>query len=764
MPAKEHPAYKEELERLKYTLHYVRKSLEASEIEKQKIDEDVTRRQKHFDSSDSESYIGLMINTMMQDRVNLRLKNLRTASSRPYFARIDFREEGKSSLEKLYIGKMVLIRDEDQELIIVDWRAPIANLYYEARIGKASYACPDGLIDGELSLKRQFSIDRGELQEIFDIDITTNDEFLQSYLGANADNRLKDIVSTIQVEQNKIIRADMWKPLIVQGAAGSGKTTIALHRIAYLIYTFEKRFNPENFMIIAPNRLFLNYISSVLPELGVERVKQTTFSDFAMELIGSKFRIRDSNEKLVAFVNSAGDNEEETYKNNIIRMDSELKSAIEFKEILDDYIRIIEESYIPREDFKIVSNTIFTYEEINKLFLHEYKGLPFMKRVQEIKKHLTNGLKRKKEYIKSKLQRQCDFIIENLKLTMEESEERHRLIVEAIDNKNETIAKIESISKKAVNEYIKNISKADPFKYYKDFIMDRELFGRMCRGRVEAEYIEPIRKYCEDVLKSGHIEIEDLAPIIYIKFRIYGMDEKIPVKHIVVDEAQDFSVFQFYVIKNIIKDSSFTMLGDLCQGIHSYRGTRDWKDVMNYAFEEGECQYLTLEQSYRTTVEIMDAANSVLKSIKGLDLPLGRPVIRHGEAVKVIKINSMEDAASDIKSKIEQLRRNGYKSIAVICKTMDDCEGMLKLLKKGKEGPYIITGSEKEYKGGFVIVPSYLSKGLEFDAVFIADASEERYKDTELDAKLLYVSMTRPLHNLYIYYNGELSPLLRGLR
>ncbi|MDI6617778.1 MAG: RNA polymerase recycling motor HelD [Clostridiales bacterium] len=758
MPAAKHPDYKEELERLKYTLHYVEKSLDASAEEKLHMDEDVAKRRRHFDSADSESYIGLMVNTMLQDRINLRIKNLKMAGKRPYFARIDFKEDGKDVPEKLYIGKMVLIRDEDQELIIVDWRAPVANLYYEARLGEAAYTCPDGKIKGRLSLKRQFSIDEGRLNEIFDIDITTNDEFLQTYLGANADNRLKDIVSTIQVEQNRIIRADMWKPLIVQGAAGSGKTTIALHRIAYLIYTYEKRFNPENFMIIAPNRLFLNYISGVLPELGVEKVKQTTFQDFAMELIGGKFKIRDSNEKLVLFVNG-----KDREYNEIIKKDSELKSSIVFKNILDDYLSIIEKDFIPHEDFKILQNVIFKYEEINRLFLVDYKHEPFMKRVKEIKKHLTNALKRKKDSLVQKFQDQCDFIVENLKFTMEDCAERHELIVNAIDYKNESIKNLETISKKAVKEYIAGISKANPFKYYKSFITDGELFGRLCSKWVDEKYIEPIRKYSEDIIRSGSIEIEDLAPIIYIKFRIYGMDEKIPVKHIVVDEAQDFSVFQFYVIRNIIKDSSFTILGDLCQGIHSYRGVKDWNDVIKYAFENRECQLLNLEQSYRTTVEIMDAANKVLSRIKDKNLPPGRPVIRHGEKVGIIKRETVEETALDIESKVKSLREDNYKSIAVICKTMNECEDIFGLLKKIKDGPYIIKGTEKQYKGGFVIVPSYLSKGLEFDAVMIVNADDDVYKENELDAKLLYVAMTRPLHKLYIYHRRRLSHLLKDV-
>jgi DNA helicase-2/ATP-dependent DNA helicase PcrA len=234
MPAKNHPDYTEELGRLNYTLDYVEESFDKSLKDKELIDEKVASSRFHLSDDSSQEYIDLMVNTVFQDRMLVKVKGLEAAKVKPYFARIDFKENIKDDKEKIYIGKMSLMK-ENHEMIIVDWRAPIANLYYESRLGDAAYQCPDGNINGRLSLKRQFSIDSRNLNEIFDIDITTNDEFLQTYLGASADNRLKEIVSTIQVEQNRVIRAPMWKPLIVQGAAGSGKTTIALHRIAYLI-------------------------------------------------------------------------------------------------------------------------------------------------------------------------------------------------------------------------------------------------------------------------------------------------------------------------------------------------------------------------------------------------------------------------------------------------------------------------------------------------------------------------------------------------
>ena len=763
MPAKNHEDYKNELKHLNYTLGYVEESLEKSIGDKTRVDEALAKSRKNLGSDDgnSQEYIDLMINSIFEESVALKVRGLEEARSKPYFARVDFTENGKQETEKLYIGKMSLMKD-DKEMVIVDWRAPVANLYYESRLGKASYLCPQGRMEGKMSLKRQFTINQGKLQEIFDIDITTNDEFLQSFLGANADNRLKDIVSTIQVEQNRVIRAPMWKPLVVQGAAGSGKTTIALHRIAYLIYTYEKEFYPENFMILAPSKLFLNYISEVLPELGVEKVKQTTFEDFAMEIIGKRYKIVDPGQKLTDFVDNTA-TFEDIKRNELVKKESEFKSSMMFKGVLEEYAKIIEKSFIPKEDFGILSFTLFEYDEINSLFLKEYKHLPMMKRVQEIKKHLANRLRQRKDYMADRLQGDCDRRIKQLKETMEDCPERHRLIVEAIDTKNDNMAKLQVLSKKAVSDYIKNISKVDTLKYYGQLMGNASLLRELTHGEIDEEALQFIVKYTTGILASGNVEIEDLAPLMYLKHLIYGLNEKIPVRHIVVDEAQDFSVFQFYVLKNIVKDSSFTILGDIAQGIHSYRGTRSWKHMMECVFPDGQCQYLNLEQSYRTTIEIMEGANKVMEKLHDDSIVPGRPVMRHGQPIEIMEMKSREKIAEDILTKVKQQKKDGYKTAAVICKTMQECKAMAEVLKKSKEGFTVITGKEKEYNGGRVIVPSYLAKGLEFDSVFIADADKNSYTESELDIKLLYVAMTRPLHMLYMYHIGEKTPLIENV-
>ena len=328
---------------------------------------------------------------------NKKLSDLKKIKKKPYFARIDFKSKNDPK-EELYIGKLSILDSETQKPIIIDWRAPISNLYYDGRIGNPSYKSPEGIIEGTIFLKRQYFIENQILEKYSDIDLKTNDELLQIALNEKADDRLKNIVATIQGEQNDIIRADMNTALIVQGVAGSGKTTIALHRIAYLIYNCDKEFDPENFMIIAPNKFFLNYISNVLPDLGVENVKQYTFEDFAYEIIGKKLKISDSNEKLVTIVNKEFDEINNGDIDTIIS-ESKFKSSINFKKIVDEYLKELEDNYLPQKDFIIENVRIMRYENIKKLFVDTYKNLNFERRIEEVKKHIFSKIKNNKDII-----------------------------------------------------------------------------------------------------------------------------------------------------------------------------------------------------------------------------------------------------------------------------------------------------------------------------------------------------------------------------
>jgi DNA helicase-2/ATP-dependent DNA helicase PcrA len=761
MAANIHPDYKIEEDYLNYTLGYVKSYHERIFTEKLRIDKEVDYGVRHYNSDNAEQFNDLIINTTLQDNLSQKVKNLNLSLLKPYFARVDFIEAPNKKHQVLYIGKISLLRDEDQKLIIVDWRAPISTLYYEGRLGNSSYICPDGEISGEIKLKRQYTIENAELKEIYDIDITTNDDFLQACLGSSKDNRLKDIVSTIQAEQNRVIRADMWKPLIVQGAAGGGKTTIALHRIAYLLYNYEKTMSPKNFMIIAPNRFFLSYISEVLPDLGVENVIQTTFEDFAMEITGMKVKIHPSYNKLSLIVNQNHDISQ--ISKDIIQRISTFKSSLTFKDMIDTYISNIEYDFLPTEDYKIDTFVLLSYEELFDLFTIEYSHLPLLKRIAEIKKHLVNTLKLKKgailEYIEKKYDREIDVIRYNLK----DSEERRRKIIDIANDRDNLINKVKKESKTLVKDYLDKISTLSPLDYYKNMLYSINSLVKSSEQTISKELLTEFSKYTIDTLKEGYIEIEDLAPLMYIKYLIYGLEDKISVRHIVIDEAQDFSLFQLYVLKKIINSSSFTILGDLSQGIYSYRGTKNWSDLQKYIFPEDTANFLTLEQSYRTTIEIMNAANKVINKLKNAELPQAKPVLRHGSSVELIEKDSLKNISIDIIDKINTLMEDGYKSAAIICKTMEECLEVKAFLSKFRKDIKIILGNEKFFSGGIAIIPSYLVKGLEFDAVFITNANRDSYTENELDIKLLYVAMTRPLHFLTIYSIGEVSTLLEDI-
>ncbi len=757
MTGRTHPAQVEELARLEYTLKYLEENFAEMLERKNYVDQEVSGAKKRY--FDGDAYNQLLVNAVLQTSLTLRLRNIEAARSKPYFARIDFQEDQKDQSEALYLGKLSLARVEDQKLLIVDWRAPIANLYYEGQLGEASYHCPAGEISGKLSLKRQISIENAKLQGIFDIDLTTTDQFLQSSLGANADNRLKEIVSTIQTEQNKVIRSDMKIPLIVQGVAGSGKTTIALHRIAWLIYNYEKSFVPENFMIVAPNRLFLNYISEILPDLGVERVKQVTFEDFAKEAIIEKYKLNDPGAKLVKFANS-GNSLTERRENELIQAVLRFKSSLNFKTVLDAYLAKKERIFLPGKDFSLGNWIVYTKEQIAGFFFDDYRTWPLYQRIEQIKKHFTKRLQEQRAESLLRLQKSCFAEIDRIKLKVSEPEERQKLVNEALDRKAVRLEEIEHFVAHGAAEYLAEIRIGGALDYYRWFLEEADGFCSLIGEFLEDDAKEWLLKETLQNLQQGCLEIEDLAAVLYLRHRLYGLSKKVKVRHIVIDEAQDFNAFQFLALKQLVPGSSFTILGDLAQGIHVERGTDNWQEIGRTVFEDNY-HLLILEQSYRTTVEIMEVANQVLEQLGNPNLIKAKPVVRHGARVEILKLDNLKSIAQAIIQDLAQMTDKGWRSIAIIGKTLCDCQELERLLPKECT---FLNGKEKEYHAGIVILPSYLAKGLEFDAVIIANASQEKYRRAELETKLLYVALTRALHQVKIYYQGELTPLLAEVK
>ena len=532
----------------------------------------------------------------------------------------------------------------------------------------------------------------------------------------------------------------------------AGKTTIALHRIAYLIYNYEKEFRPDEFMIIAPTKFFLNYISNILPDLGVNDVKQYTFEDFAYDVIGKRLKISDNNEKLVMIVNNDIAKEYQG-KVDVILQESKFKSSISFKKVIDDYLKYIEANFIPKEDFCYGNRIIMGYEDIKELFINTYSMYNFTARINEIEKNLTYEFRKKSDEILDELKKKRSWAVEGLSGT-----ER----VEVYERFEKEIKLIEKDYKKIVKEYLKKMPNKSCLDYYGEFLSNYLNMRQL--NMVSVDVIEYLKQSTLENLSKNEIAFEDLAPLMYLQYKINGIKEKARVKHVVIDEAQDYGEFQFDVLKTILNSNSMTILGDIAQGVHYYRGIENWQRFIDVEFSDVDATYTTLKKTYRTTKEIMDVANSVISKLPDYEkefIVLGEPIIDRKDSINIQKKEDMKDLIEAVNERINEYLDNNYKSIAIIGKDMSECKELQKNLSKIRDDVKLIQGKDSEYNAGISIVPSYLAKGLEFDCVIIANANSEKYTNSSLDIKLLYVTITRAMSKLDVFYIGNKSELLK---
>lgn len=658
-------------------------------------------------------------------------KSLKRAQLTPYFARIDFKQDNlkQSIKEEIYIGKATIF-DDDSNVAVVDWRAPIASIYYDGKIGKTKYECPEGIIEGELSLKRQYTIENGKLINYRDVDITTNDEMLQDCLNEKSDKRLKNIVSTIQSERNQIIRANMFKPLIVQGVAGSGKTTVALHRIAYLVYTYKENFKADDFLILAPNKFFLDYISNVLPDLGVENVKQQTFEEFAMEIIKTNIKVLNPNIELSKIVENSEDA-------SIVKKSAIFKSSLNFKIVIDNYLNNLYKNILPQKNFEICKIIIFEHKELQSLLEDALKRNSLNASLKILTSIMEKRLKERSNNI-------IDIITESRKEKLDKiSEENKKERMKIFEETEYEISNLLKGGKKLVKDYIKGIKLRGILEYYKEILNNKENLLKY----IDSATAEYVIKELNNNVKNKKIEYEDVAALLYLQYKIYGLQERFSLKHIVIDEAQDFSEFQFYVLNEVLgNNKSMTILGDIAQGIYSYRGTNNWQKINEEVFG-GDAKIEMLSNSYRTTYEIMNEANKILSKISSEEnLNLAIPLSRHGRNVTYTSAKKFEEKIMITLEKIKELQNQGFKNIAVIAKDADTCLKIQKKLEDYNIFANLISNDLIKYEGGLIVVPSYLSKGLEFDNVIIFDY--DKYSSSKLDIKLLYVAFTRAMHTL----------------
>ncbi len=660
-----------------------------------------------------------------------RLRQLTMAAGQAYFARLDFTPSG-SAPETWYLGRWGVLDPVTLDPVVVDWRSPVANLYYSGQIGPMDYEAPDGRVEGELTLKRMLTVRQRQLISLFDSGIVSQEAYLQEVLGSVSTDRLREIVTTIQAEQNIVIRHPLNAHLLVQGAAGSGKTTIALHRIAYLLYTFRKTLRPESMMILAPNPLFLSYISQVLPDLGVERVVQTTFEGWCREGMGRHMPkiLRESRlEK-----NLILPEEERGKTGRLVRM----KGSLAMMEKLEDYLDRLQETVLPENGFRMAGVALMDRTELEKVFLRDLRYFPLEQRISELKKIIRKRVHSAAGLLKDRYGENADQMAGRIRSSMPDNEQRQQKIRELYALRDQRFREIDARAEAYLAGFRERFSLPDLTGLYRAFL-------REC---VPESELSP---------EEGCLRQEDLPMLVLICKALHGLKTK-PMRHIVVDECQDFSPFQIELLKRTNPAATFTLVGDLYQGIRADEGIRSWDEWRGPVFgNQADLKQLTV--SYRNTVEIMNMAQTVAARYPIEGIRETKPVLRHGERPRICPAETEKKRLALIREQVRLWREEGYYSIALIEKTAEQARKLFRQIGAELDA-HLLSETDSEYRGGVMILPASIAKGMEFDCVGICDASAENFPEDEFLCRILYVMMTRPLHRLCIWYKETPSPML----
>ena len=668
------------------------------------------------------------------------------ARQKPYFGRIDFRERLSHEPERLYIGKHAVRDNDSTSDYVIDWRAPVAELYYSGTLGRNEFMAPGGYREGDLSLKRRYTYTKAELPVIdryFDEgdqilvagDLgegkALQDEFLRINLEESSTEKLKEIVATIAREQNEIIRAQKNIPMIVQGAAGAGKTTVALHRLAYLLYQYKDSLKGSDVCIIAPNRLFLDYIAEVLPDLGTKDVVQTTLEDIILKELKIKKYTWNKDDILKSILEAPP---EVAKLNGAI---SRLKGSRAYMDLLDAMHRKKEEEESQRGAILVADEILYSAEEIQRLYTKDLLYLPLNERRREIQTYCTRNLKKRTAKIAGAIDQHYTKKVTSLKhIYRGDATGLRRRIIETYAERDAILKNLTGLAKAAIKTYFTEFKEEPVLQIYSRYLHNEAFLGQYLP--VPEEQLARLRLF-----DPANIEADDLSALMYLFIRING--SKHSWSHIVVDEAQDYTLLQLEVIRQLSRQDSMTLVGDLAQGIYSYRAISDWAEAK--ALFPGGVHYYELRKSYRSTVEIIEEAN---KTLRRMELPLEEaiPVLRHGRA-PVRKTYRDKAELVNLLAQIEALMAADQRNtMAIVTKTFAEAKALYVKLRDDVPGLELIDEDQRKSALKKVVIPSYMTKGLEFDCVVLMDSTS--FSDKTLDLRLKYVALTRALHLEFI--------------
>lgn len=753
---------------LEQTLIVVRDNLTNYGREVSRMQGDIDEMLAHYHDNDTEVLTILNNTVTMHDHMKRALMRNQKALHKPYFGRIIFHDEALDKEESIYIGRGGISKDTTHWMV-TDWRAPVANAYYENGLGRCSYEAPGGKqIEIDLKVKRTYEIEEGRLFDYFDSEVIANDDLLTKYLAKNKQAVLSEIVATIQKEQNEIIRKSPYHNMIVQGVAGSGKTTVAMHRISYILYNYEERFKPDDFYIVGSNRILLNYITGVLPDLDVYGIRQMTMEQLFVRLLyedwdDQKYRIKSTD--------ADGKNGEAEGAEARKTSDSIKGSSAWFKD-LEAYCRKLERDTIscksvylnPKQFVEgIRDGKIGVFDESrdqpvdtgNLVCLIEGDAVE-----RYVRQNPTVSVQSKINMLNTRLRGKIkeEFLGKGIKYT--EAERK-------------------AILKAYRGYYGGRVWKQSIFDLYQDFLQKQKEKG--WAGGIPTE----------------EFDVYDLAALAYLYKRVKETEVISEAHHIVIDEAQDFGMMAYLVLHFCIYRCTYTVMGDVSQNIHFGYGLNDWEELKGLLLTDSMDSFGILKKSYRNTVEISDFATNILRHGRFFMYPV-EPIVRHGVPVRVRQLadrqsmireaaricrewqrggggvfdshgqsgngtqnrSTEQGAGSGQESENAQSTNNNkLDTIAVVCRDQKEASTVARELAQhidvAEPDP-----EKTEFGSGIMVLSVEYTKGLEFDAVLIYDPSREKYPTDDGHAKLLYVAATRALHELCVLHTGNLTGLI----
>ena len=634
------------------------------------------------------------------------IEKLKRLQDSPYFARVDFREDGYEEVESIYIGKYTLINDE-HEILIYDWRSPISSIFYQFELGDVYYNAPVGKISGEVSLKRQYEIKRGKFEYFFDANIEIVDEFLRKLLSQNSSTKMTNIVETIQRDQDIIIRDEKNELLMVQGVAGSGKTSVALHRAAYLMYQGgTSNLSHNNIVIISPNKLFSQYISDVLPELGEENVETLGFEDIFYEIIGGKKTTQNRNEFFEELFTY-----DSTTEKDLIRSSMEFKGSNTFIIMLKRLIYYYEHN-TPFEDIYYNNHYLFHRDFLKNRFLQRSKYISTYGGLKQIENMILEEIRRER---RNRIKGLEEFISRYPSHMFEIKEYARMLSIKE--------------NAKLVNQ-IQGFITIDYFKLYYEMFFNKELFYNLAKDLELLENIEEIRCYTVKNLQRETLKYEDALALTFLKIKMGDNNISKDIKQVVIDEAQDYYPIHFEILNLLFPSAKYTILADINQTIEK-QATLNFYEEIQKIFHKKTSNLLTMSKSFRSTNEIIEFSSKFIDESIEIE-----SFSRNGLPPEIIYKDNRQKLDEKLIEIIGEYKKAGYESIAILCNSLKEARELYSSLKNPAEIK-LIEDTDNNI-AGTLIIPVYMAKGLEFDAVVAYEVDEE----------LLYIASTRALHRL----------------